>query len=156
MTLDELTPLLAQYRAALDAEIALLQQLQALAARELTGVHRPATEIADLVDERERVMSSLVAIEAEIVPVRRALTAEKEQLSHLPDFQQLVTLHRQAAALVQDVILADNQSREALHDAELARRVAVESMERSESTLAAYRRVVLPSVAAPALVNRKG
>src|SRR5689334_22009122 len=132
MTLEELTPLLAQYRAALDAEIALLQHLRALAARELAGMQRRPTDIADLVDERERVMQSLVAIEAEILPVRRTLTAEKEQLAHLAEFRQLVELHRQAAALVEAVILTDDHSREALRDAELTRRVAVESMEKSE------------------------
>ena len=156
MTLAELTPLLAQYRAALQTEIALLQQLRALAARELTDVRRTPADLAALLDERERVMASLVSIESEILPVRRTLTAEKDQLSHLPEFRHLVDLHREASALVQDVILTDDQSRAALRDAELARRLAAESMEKSESTLAAYRRVVLPPVGSPALVNRKG
>jgi hypothetical protein len=88
--------------------------------------------------------------------VRHTLAGAREQLAHLPAFREVVELHRQAVALVEEVVRTDDQSRIALRDAELARRSAADSLERSESTLAAYRRVVMPSVAAATLVNRKG
>ena len=64
--------------------------------------------------------------------------------------------HREAAQLVSAFSSTDQQSLSALADAELARRSAVVSLERGETTLAAYRRVLAPPVASATLVDRRG
>ena len=59
----ELLPLVTQYRAGLEAEIAVLRQLATLAARErevtATG---PLSALHEITDGRDRLMASLVAI----------------------------------------------------------------------------------------------
>jgi hypothetical protein len=155
MTLTELAPLLTQYRAALEAQIALLRQLGALADRGCEAA-RQTDDLNAVTDERERVMTILVRLESEILPVRRTLAAARDQLGHLREFREIVELHREAAALVEAVVRTDDRSRQALRDAELARRAAADDVEKTSSTLAAYRRVVMPSVASATLVNRRG
>jgi hypothetical protein len=54
------------------------------------------------------------------------------------------------------VLTVDEGSLEALKEAELARRVAAQALEQGESTLAAYRRVVTPTLKSATLVNRRG
>jgi hypothetical protein len=44
----------------------------------------------------------------------------------------------------------------ALREAEIARRTASQAIEAGEHTLAAYRRVISPSVSGPSLVDRHG
>ena len=72
------------------------------------------------------------------------------------DRRVAVALHREAATLVGSILTADQASLSALADAELARRTAVASLERGETTLAAYRRVLAPPVASATLLNRRG
>ena len=158
MTLAELLPLLSQYRAALEAQIAMLEHLRELATRERDRAHsqQASDRLLDVMDERDRVMTTLVALESEIMPVRHRLADARERLTHLSEYRDVVELHRKALVLVEEVVRTDDQSRSALREAELARRSAAETLERSESTLAAYRRVVMPAVASATLLNRKG
>jgi hypothetical protein len=157
MTTDEFAPLLEQYRAALEAQITLLHHLLELAARGRRQAHadRPS-DLHDVIDERERLMGTLVSLESEIQPIRNRIAGARHQLSRRAEFREIVELHQQAVALVDEVVQTDDQSRVALRDAELARRATAESLEKGESTIAAYRRVVMPSVTGAALVNRKG
>jgi hypothetical protein len=156
-THSELQALVAQYRAGLEAEMALLRQLAALAARErevtITGA---LASLDDISDARDRVMAGLVTVESQLKPVRRLLTQARHQLAGSESFAELTILHNQAAALAAEIVTTDTHSREALHAAERARRFAAEALERGESTLAAYRRVVSPSVAHATLLNRRG
>lgn len=158
MTAAELAPLLTQYRAALEAQIAMLEHLRALAGRERdrTQGHEPASRLTDLIDERDRLMATLVGLESDLMPIRQTLARSREQLAHLAEYTDVVELHRRALELVDDVVRNDERSRIALRDAELARRTAADALERSESTLAAYRRVVMPAASAATLLNRKG
>jgi hypothetical protein len=156
MTIAELVPLLSQYRAALEAQIALLEHLGELAARERARAAESPTLLHDVIDERDRVMATLVGLESELMPIRQTLARAREQLSHLAEYTDVVELHRRALELVEDVVRNDEHSRNALREAELTRRTAADALERSETTLAAYRRVVMPTVAAATLVNRKG
>ena len=157
MTTSEFAALLVQYRAALEAQITLLHHLLTLAARgrSQANADRPS-DLNDVIDERERLMGTLVSLESEIQPIRNRIAGARHQLSHLAEFREIVELHRQAVALVEEVVQTDDQSRLALRDAELARRATAESLEKGESTIAAYRRVVMPSVTGATLVNRKG
>jgi hypothetical protein len=57
--------------------------------------------------------------------------------------------------MVNRIIASDQQSMAALEQAEIARRSAAMAMEKGETTLQAYRRVITPSIHS-SLVNRRG
>lgn len=157
MTDDARLALVAQYRAGIEAEIALLHQLGGIAHQQHAHAEsRTLDEIPDLVDHRNRVMAGLVAIEHEMKPVRAALLAERDALVRLPEYDALTALHQQASSLVSGILSADQGSLTALREAEEARRFASRAIEQGESTLAAYRRVVAPPLEGATLVNRKG
>lgn len=157
MTREQLIPLVDQYRAGLDAQLMLLHRLQALAVEQRrvsqTG---SVAEMHSTVDDRDRVLATLVTVEHELKGVRQQLLAGREWLADLPAFQEIVERHKEAADLVADIIGVDRDSIEALKEAEQARRIAAQSLERGESTLAAYRRVVSPGLTPATLVNRRG
>ena len=155
--MSELLRLITDYRAGLEGEITLLRQLSALALREreLTEARR-LDALQEITDARDRVMATLVALEAQLKPVRQALREPREELVGLPEFRSLAALHEEAAGLAAEIVATDAHSMTALREAELARRFASESLEKGESTLAAYRRVVMPSLASATLVNRRG
>jgi hypothetical protein len=157
MTTDDLARLIAQYRAGLDAEMVLLRQLAHVADRQ-HAVTRDGdfAVFHDAADERDRLMQGLVTIEAGLRDVRQQLTEHRDRASRLPGFDLVVALHKEAAALVNSILSTDRDSLSSLADAELARRSAVAGIERGETTLAAYRRVLTPPVASATLVNRRG
>jgi hypothetical protein len=149
--------MVAEYRAGLDAELALLHQLDSLSLREheasvagdfavLRGVH----------DSRDAVMSNLVAVEHELKPLRSALAGQRHALAHLTEFQTVATMHAEAAEMVTRIIASDRQSLAALQEAEHARRAAAMATEKGETTLQAYRRVIAPATSHATLVNRRG
>lgn len=157
MSPDELRVLVNQYRAGLEAEMALLHQLETLAARQReVSQGDDLSGVSEMVDARDRVMANLVAVEHELKPIRVALSEHRAALEHLPDYEHLAEQHREAAALVTTILATDEQSMEALREAEEARRFASKSVEQGESTLAAYRRVVSPPLTGATLVNRRG
>lgn len=157
MTIDELAHLIDQYSAGLDAEMNLLRQLATVSRHqhEVTNGGDFAA-FGRAADERDRLMQSLVTIEAEMREIRQQLVEHREQAVHVQGFDQVVAQHREAALLVTSILSTDAQSLSALADAELARRSAVVGIERGEATLAAYRRVLMPPVASATLVNRRG
>jgi hypothetical protein len=157
MRADDLRALVNQYRAGLEAEMALLHQLQGLARRQHeVSLSGDLTSAPELVDARDRVMASLVTIEHELKPIRTTLSEHRAALEALPDFRELSDHHREAAALVSSILNADQGSMEALREAEEARRFAAKSVEQGESTLAAYRRVAAPPLTGANLVNKRG
>jgi hypothetical protein len=154
-SLAELVPLVAQYRAGLEAEMQMLRRIEALAEQQ----HRLARDAAfdalpAIVEERDRLMAALVSVEAGLKPVRATLARAVDQLSDVIEFQQLVALHREAGGLARAILRADEGSAAALKEAEIARRAAAHAVEQGESTLAAYRRIALPDAAT--LVDRRG
>jgi len=157
VTREQLIPLLDQYRAGLDAELMLLHRLQALALEQRrvsqTG---SVTDIQSTVDDRDRVLATLVKVEHELKGLRQHLLAGRDKLTDLPAYQEIVERHKEASELVADIIGVDRDSIEALKEAEQARRIAAQSLEQGESTLAAYRRVVSPGLTPATLVNRRG
>lgn len=154
---DDLRPAAAEYRAGLEAEIAMLHQLAALAAREREATAASALSVLDEIsDARDRIMASLVAVESQLKPLRRQLLESIEVVRTLDDFPALAALHREAAELAAQIVATDDHSLASLREAELARRFASESLGKSETTLAAYRRVVTPPLANATLVNRRG
>lgn len=153
----DFSSLIAEYRAGLEAELTLLRQLESLAGR-----HRDATLAGDLEalhginDARDRVMSSLVNLEHDLKPVRTRLAEQRQRLQGDTAFQSVAALHAEAAEMVTRIIASDQESLSALQEAEHARREAATAMERGETTLQAYRRVVAPPASGASLVDRRG
>ena len=157
MTPLELTPLVEQYRAGLDAELMLLHRLQAIAVDQRRASETGSTtEMQATGDHRDRVMATLVTVEHELKGVRQQLLKHRDHLVDMPAFQEIAALHRQAADLVADIVAVDQDSVQALRNAEHARHLAAQTLEQGESTLAAYRRVVTPALESATLVNRRG
>lgn len=157
MTRHEIEQLLEQYRAGIEAELVLLRQLSGLAERQKTSTElRNFEELAAQSDERDRVTRSLVTVEEGLSDVRLRLSRVKGQAATLPAYDVIVDLRRQAADLVSAVLSVDQESLKSLADAEMARRAAMASLEKGETTLAAYRKVLSPPVAHAALVDRRG
>ena len=149
--------LLEQYRAGLEAEIALLRQLDTIAVRQRDVTEtRDFEQLAAESDVRDRLTLTLVTIEKGVREVREALNASKIALNRFEVYQQVVALRHTAAEFVQRILKIDRESMKSLGDAELARRAALASLERGETTLAAYRRVIAPPVSSAALVDRRG
>jgi hypothetical protein len=156
MTVD-LDEVLREYRAGLEAEMALLYRLERLdTSHHDAASHTGVIELAALADEREKVMANLVSIEHTLKPLRAQLVEARPTLHGEAAFQEVAALHQRAADLVGRILASDSQSLQALKDAEHARRFAAESMEQSESTLAAYRRVVAPTLEGARIINRRG
>lgn len=157
MTTEELAHTLATYGAGLQAELALLQQLEALAIRQ----HEASTEndlnrLTQVGDERARLMSALVQLEHDLKPLREIIAAKLAAARQIPGFDEVLVRHRHASELVTQIMESDRQVLRQLHDAETARREAAQAIETGENTLAAYRRVIAPSVASVGLIDRRG
>jgi hypothetical protein len=157
MIAPPLALLVNQYRAGLEAEMALLRRIDVLSV-EQRDITRDGSldRLIPITEERDRLMAALVQIEHDLKPIRQQLAEARAYLAHAPEFQDVAALHREAADLAEAILTADRHSVEALKAAELARRSAAQALEQGESTLAAYRRVVTPSLTSPALVNRRG
>ena len=146
MTNDELAAALGQYRAGLEAEIALLHQLGSVAGRQRRMTEaRQLDRLAVESDERDGLMRRLITIEESLRPVRSALQLHQQKAVALAGYSQVAELRNTAALLVQGILAIDRDSMKSLADAELARRAALASLERGETTLAAYRKVLTPS-----------
>jgi len=157
VTPDEASRLLDQYRSGIDAELTLLRQLADVARDQ-----REVTTAADfgafnrVADRRDAIMRSLVTIEEDLRTTRVELTAHREVAVKVPGYDAVVSRHREASDLVNLILSTDQQSISALADAELARRSAMASLERGETTLAAYRRVLSPPVSSARLLDKLG
>lgn len=145
-----------QYRAGLEAEIAILRRL-----RRVARLQREATDIHDLAglsvaaDERDRLMAALVNVEGPLRQIRKAIADERELARQLPGYDAAIALHAEAVALVSEIVKTDEESVKALAKAQLARRDAARATEQGETTLAAYRRVMTAPPGAT-LVDRRG
>jgi hypothetical protein len=157
VTRDEAARLVDEYRAGLEAEIALLHQIDRASMQQRAGAGSGDFSALDAAaDERDRLMQALVTIEATVRLVRAALAEGRQMASEVPGFLEVVAMHRDAVRLVGRILAADEDSLAVLADAELARRSAAASLERGGATLAAYRRVLIPSAASARLVDRRG
>ena len=153
----DLTDGLAQYRAGLEAEIALLSQLEVVAGRQRGDtVRRNFEQLGVAGEERDRLTRALVSLEQDLRPVRARLHHARDFVAHFTGYTEVLDLRQRAGALVARILATDQESMQSLADAELARRAAVASLEQGETTLAAYRRVLTPSLAHASLVDRRG
>ena len=157
MTRGELELTLDEFRRGLEAELALLRQLQAVA-----GQQRAVTDAHDfdrfhmLSDERDRLTRSLLAIEQDLAVTRAMLGGLRDEASSLPMYGTILALRQASTDLVTEILACDQEAMKALANAELARRAALASLERGEITLAAYRRVLAPPVSNANLLDSRG
>lgn len=157
MTAEELAQSLTTYGAGLQAELALLHQLEALAlAQQEASAANALDRLTRIGDERARLMAALVGIEHDLEPVRETIAAHLAMARRLPFFDEVLVRHRQAGDLVARILDSDRQVLRQLQDAEQARREAAHTIEAGEATLAAYRRVIAPAVASVGLIDRRG
>jgi hypothetical protein len=148
---------LEQYRAGLEAELALLAQLEVVATRQRGGTARRDFEgLGAEGEERDRLTRALVSLEEGLQPVRARLSRARDQVARFPGYAEVLALRQRAGALVARILATDEESMQSLADAELARRAALASLEQGETTLAAYRRVLTPSLHHASLVDRRG
>jgi hypothetical protein len=156
VSVSDLGALVDQYRVGLEAELVLLAHLQRVAARQ-----RETTEAADVealqrgADERDALMSGLMAIEQDIRPIREQLSRARAAARRLPGFSYVAGLHETTAQLVKNILETDRDSIRALEQIVASRRVAAQALEQAELTLAAYSRTTAAPAAAT-LVNRTG
>lgn len=149
--------LLEEYRAGLEAEITLLRQLDAIASKQReVSEARDFERLAVESDLRGRLTRTLVTIEEGVRKVREELKASPASVKGLETFRTVMELRLTATTLVNRILSVDADSMKALGDAELARRTAVASLERGETTLSAYRKVMAPPLSSSALLDRRG
>ena len=154
--MTDLKSLVEQYRAGLDAELSILERLAEVSARQRAASDTQDLEaLARLSDDRDRLTAALVAVEDPLSQVRDALSARRDEARAIPGYDDAVEVHRRATALAISILETDRASLDALTAAEAARRDSLRALEHGETTLAAYRRVM---VAPPAsgLVDRRG
>lgn len=157
MTDRELADGLAHYRAGLEAEIALLLQLDVVAGRQRgVSARRDYEQLGVEGEERDRLTRALVSLEEGLHSVRAQLFSARDQVVRHAGYVEVIALRQRAATLVSRILATDEESMQSLADAELARRAAVASLEQGETTLAAYRRVLAPALQHASLVDRRG
>ncbi|MCX6537721.1 MAG: hypothetical protein NT151_02110 [Acidobacteria bacterium] len=157
MSDEHLRQHLALYGPGLEAEVALLHQLQRLALAQRDALDGQATDLLSrIAQERDRIMAALVTIEENLRTTRQELAANREAVAGMDGFAEIAQLHRTAADLVATIVHSDQDTQQALQEAEVARRFAADTLNVAGSTLAAYRRVVAPPVTGVGLVDRRG
>ncbi|MBP6716791.1 MAG: hypothetical protein KA205_08005 [Acidobacteria bacterium] len=155
--LAELGGLIEQYHAGIEAELVVLRQLERIATRQHeVSAARDFDALIGETDTRERLTRTLVAIEEGLRDLRKQLAGRRKEAEQLAEFHDALVAHREAAELVARILTTDQLSLKALADAELARRAALASLDRGESTMAAYRKVLTPPVVSATIVNRQG
>lgn len=157
MTSDHLRQRLEAYGAGLEAELVLLRHLQRLAREQQEATRaNDVDELHRVADARDQAMAGLVTIEHELKPLREVIADHQQEVRKIAGFDEVIALHRTAAHLVATILSADGETIEALREAEVARRFAVQAIQSGQNTLAAYRRVIAPPLAHAALLDRRG
>lgn len=157
MTTAELSGHLAAYAAGLEAELALLRQIEALStSQEQASTRHDIAFLHSVMEDRERLVAALLQVESQLKPLRQTIADHRRAASALPGFGAVADLHRHAGEIVGRVMSSDRGTLAALQEAESARRSASQAIEAGEHTLAAYRRALFPTVPGPSLVDRRG
>ena len=157
MTREELELALNEFRRGLEAELALLRQLLAVA-----GAQRAVTDVGDfdrfqsISDERDRLTRSLLAIDEGLAVTRATLGERRNEALSVPVYGTILDLRQASTDLVNEILACDQAAMKALADADIARRAALASLERGEVTLAAYRRVLAPPASNANLLDSRG
>jgi len=153
----DLESVLADYRTGLDAELALLAQIEVLATRQ-HGLSHPTDPdiLTDLALQRERHLAALAALEQQVQPLRQQITDKLIEARQQPGFAGIADRHRRASDIVTSIMRLDEASLEVLRRADTDRRAAAQSLETGEATLAAYRRILQQPQPSAGLFTQRG
>ena len=151
-----LSKMLAEYHNGLEAEVQLLAQLKRLSnAQHVAGESSDVHRLKAISAERDELMNALMAIEEKLKPLRQILAAARQEMATLPGYAQTIALHRKAETLVVQITDDDRETVAALEKVESTRRLAFEMINKGQTSLEGYRRVVLPESLPAALFNRR-
>lgn len=156
---QDLSVVLADYRAGLDAALDLLAQLEALSARQCAEASTPSLSpevVEGHVAERQTLLDGLLQLESRLKPLRDRISSQIDRAREVPGFQVVAERHRAASDAVARIMQADQQSLDALKQADARRRADVQSVETAGATLAAYRRVLSGPQGSAGLVDQRG
>jgi len=155
MTLDDA---LTAYTAGLDAELEILRQVESLAHNQRAMFARAEiVDLAGIATRRAELMHQLAAVEAKLEPWRTRIVANLTTARRSAAFPAAESRGQDVQVLVRRLM---DHDRRLLTDLEVtleARRREAHDLETGGATLAAYRRVVAPSLAqAGGLVDSRG
>lgn len=157
MTRTDLDDALAAYAAGLDAEIGLLRKIEALAALQRQVSSRDdLTALTAVAEQRNRIMSALAELELRLHPLRVVIVEHLAEVRALPGFERAAERHREAATLINRIMTTDRTLVTLLEEALETRRRLAHVLEEGGATLAAYRRVLAPSITSAGLVDTRG
>ncbi len=154
MTFDEAV---LAYTAGLDAEIGLLQQLEALGAEQRAVWARDELlPLGALATRRAALMHELAAVEARIAPLRDRLQTDLERALRTPGYPTAEIRRQEAQTLIYRLLAADRKLLTDLETSLESRRRESHDLDTGNATLAAYRRVVEPTLASAGLFDQRG
>lgn len=154
MLLDDV---LDAYTSGLEAEIALLRQVDALADGQRAAFARgEIVDLAGLATRRAELMHELSAAEARLAPWRARILANLPIAHRSAAFPAADARGREAQALVRQLVERDRSFLNDLESTLEHRRREVHDLDTGGATLAAYRRVVAPARASSGLIDSRG
>jgi hypothetical protein len=154
MTFDDIV---LAYTAGLDAEIALLQQVEALAAEQRAVWARDELlPLGALATRRAALMHDLAAVEARIAPLQERLRSDLERALRTPGYGAAEARRQDAQTLIYRLMAADRKLLTDLETSLESRRRDSHDLDTGNATLAAYRRVVVPTVVSAAVFDQRG
>lgn len=154
MTFDEVV---LAYTAGLDAEIALLQQVEALAAEQRAVCARDELlPLGALATRRAALMHELATVEARIAPLRDRLQSDLDRALRTPGYPTAEARRQEAQTLIYRQLSADRKLLTDIEACLASRRREAHDLDTGYATLAAYRRVVEPTLASAGLFDRRG
>ena len=148
---------ISAFAAGVQQEIGLLEQLQITAGEQrLAGEARDFDRFQAVSSERDRLTRALLDIESGLADTRLRVMPVLESDALDPGHLEVLTLCRRSDALVADILRCDREAMKTLADAEVARRAALNSLEKGETTLAAYRRVLTTTETHAGMLDQRG
>jgi hypothetical protein len=154
---QEVEQALEAFKADLETEVALLRQLQELAQHQRESSDTLDFERFQLASlQRDKLTRTLIDLEQDLSRRGAALESMGSAAAATSSYAAIVALRRATTELVNDILECDRAAMKVLADAEIARRAALASLERGETTLAAYRRVLAAEQGNKGLLDSRG
>jgi hypothetical protein len=148
---------LGAYTDGLERAIACLRQVEALAAEQRAAWSRnDLLPLGALATRRAALMHDLAAIEAQVAPLRDRLLVEPIRARQRPGFAAVEARHAEARTLIERLMAADRELVADLEGSVRTRRREAQDLDTGGATLAAYKRVVFPTVHSAGLIDSRG
>ena len=153
MTFDELV---VAYTAGLDAQMAILAQVEELATEQrATWSRNELLPLGGLATRRAALMHELAAVEARIAPLYDRLRADLERALRTPGYGVAEARRQEARGLIYRLMAADRKLLTDLETSLESRRRESHTIDTGNATLAAYRRVVVPTLGSAGTTTRR-